>query len=195
MGEGRIVGGNFAQIQMVPWTCSLQYLGAHRCGCAIISPTVVLTAAHCANHIPGNSFHIRAGSDSKSRDGQLIPTLDVVIHPSFNETILEHDICVIFLASPLNTAVPEVSVIPMAAGGAPVINGTMALASGWGPYYENGTGSETLRYVEHPMFVLAECNQRLGGNLTHDMMCAGVDAGGVAACVGFQSPIRVESAP
>lgn len=187
MGEGRIVGGTFAPIASVPWTCSQQRLGSHRCGCAIISPTVTLTAAHCANHIPGNGFHIRAGSDSKSRDGQLIPTRDVAIHPQFNEAILEHDICVMFLESSLNTAMPGVSVIAMALGGSSLPSGTMSSVSGWGPSYENGSGNEILRSVTHPVYASFECNERHGGGLTHDMLCAGLDAGGAAACVSFRS--------
>lgn len=184
MSEGRIIGGNFAPIASVPWTCSQQRLGSHRCECAIISPTATITAAHCAYNIPGNGFYIRAGSDSKSRDGQLIPTIDVAIHPQFNEAILENDICVMFLASVLNTAIPAVAVINMVSSGSSLPSGTIALVSGWGPLYENGTGNEILRSIRHPVFAIAECRQRLGDDvtLTHDMICVGLDAGGVAAC-------------
>lgn len=84
----------------------------------------------------------------------------------------------------MNTALPGVAVIAMASGSNP--SGTIALVSGWGPLYENGTGSEILRSVTHPMFSVNECNERLGVSLTHDMICAGVDAGGLAACVRFQ---------
>lgn len=162
-------------------------MGSHRCGCAIVSAAITITAAHCTNHIPGNGFHIRAGSDSKNRDGQLIPTRDVSIHPQFNEITLEHDICVMFLASSFNTAVPSVSPITMQSGGASLPSGTMSMVSGWGPLYENGTGSEILRSVSHPVYSSLECNERHGGHhhMTHDMLCAGLDAGGAAACVSF----------
>lgn len=188
MGQGRIIGGDFVSITNVPWTCSQQYLGSHRCGCAIISPTAAVTAAHCANHIPGNGFEIRAGSDTKSRGGELIPTRDVAIHPSFNETILEHDICVMFLASPFNTALPGIAVIAMTSGGSSLPSGTMSMVSGWGPLHENGEASEVLRSVTHPVFSSLECGQRhQGRQTTHDMLCAGWDAGGAAACVRNQS--------
>lgn len=190
MVEGRVIGGNYAPITSVPWTCSQQHLGAHRCGCAIISPTVTLTAANCASHIPGNGFHIRAGSDSKNRDGQLIPTREVVIHPSFNEAILEHNICVMFLALPLNTAVPGVSVISMVAGGFSPAPDAPSSVSGWGPMYENGIGSEILRSVTHPIYTLYDCVVRHGSRITHDMMCAGLDAGGAAACVSFSVEVE-----
>lgn len=160
-------------------------MGSHRCGCAIVSAAITITAAHCANHISGNGFYIRAGSDSKNRDGQLIPTRDVSIHPSFNEINLEHDICVMFLASSFNTAVPGVSPITMQSGGASLPSGTLSTVSGWGPLYENGSGSEILRSVTHPVYSSLECGERHGGHhdMTHDMLCAGLDAGGAAACV------------
>lgn len=185
LGQGRIIGGTFVPITSVPWTCSQQYLGSHRCGCAIISPTAALTAAHCAIRLPGNGFYIRAGSDTKNRDGQLYQTRDVAIHPQFNETNLEHDICVMFVASPFNTALPGIAIIPMTSGGSSLPSGTMSTVSGWGPLYENGSGSEVLRSVSHPVFSSLECQQRHGPT-THDMLCAGLDAGGAAACVSFK---------
>ncbi len=183
MGQGRVVGGTYAPIETVPWTCSQQRLGSHRCGCALVAPAIAITAAHCASHIPGNGFYIRAGSDFKNRDGQLIPTRDVSIHPQFNESILEHDICVMFLAASFNIAVPSVSPIEMQSSGASLPSGTMSSVSGWGPFYEDGTGSEILRTVSHPVYASFECSERHGGGLTHDMLCAGLDAGGAAACV------------
>lgn len=184
LGQSRMIGGNYVPITSVPWTCSLQRFGAHRCGCVIISPTVTLTAAHCTNHIPGNGFYIRAGSDAKNREGQLVPTRDVVIHPTHNEATLQHDICVVFLASPLNTAVPEVSTIPLLSFSLPT--GTIATASGWGPIVENGPGSDLLRSVTHPVYSLNECGHRHGDRISHEMMCAGFDGGGAAACVSFE---------
>lgn len=43
----RIVGGQDTTIENSPWQCSLQYMGQHSCGCSIITPQIILTAAHC----------------------------------------------------------------------------------------------------------------------------------------------------
>lgn len=45
--DGRIVGGQDADIEDHPYQVSLQQYGAHICGGSIISPRHVLTAAHC----------------------------------------------------------------------------------------------------------------------------------------------------
>jgi len=45
---GRIIGGENAKPHSWPWQCSLQVNGyLHWCGCSVISPTWVITAAHC----------------------------------------------------------------------------------------------------------------------------------------------------
>lgn len=47
MLDGRIVGGDPTVIEEYNYQASLLYFSSHRCGAAIISPTYVLTAAHC----------------------------------------------------------------------------------------------------------------------------------------------------
>ena len=50
---GRIIGGHYARPHSWPWQCSLQ-LGrrhAHFCGCSVISPRWVASAAHCGYYV------------------------------------------------------------------------------------------------------------------------------------------------
>lgn len=45
----RIMGGHSIAIEDAPYQCSLQKIQIHACGCAIIKPNWVITAAHCLN--------------------------------------------------------------------------------------------------------------------------------------------------
>lgn len=43
----RIIGGDSISIEDAPYQCSLQKVSIHICGCAIIKPDWIITAAHC----------------------------------------------------------------------------------------------------------------------------------------------------
>lgn len=45
--DGRIVGGDLVSIEDYPYQVSVQLLGSHYCGGAIISDRYILSAAHC----------------------------------------------------------------------------------------------------------------------------------------------------
>lgn len=43
----RIIGGDETTIETVPYMVSITYHGNHICGGAIVSPNIVISAAHC----------------------------------------------------------------------------------------------------------------------------------------------------
>lgn len=43
----RIIGGDETTIEMVPYMVSITYHGKHICGGTIVSPKIVISAAHC----------------------------------------------------------------------------------------------------------------------------------------------------
>ena len=45
--QNRIIQGNEATPHSWPWMCSLQVYNEHVCGCSIVTPTWIITAAHC----------------------------------------------------------------------------------------------------------------------------------------------------
>lgn len=119
--QGRVIGGDAVSVNSFPWTLSLRHLGSHRCGASIISANRALSAAHCAHGIDGDAFEVRAGSTQHGTGGQLVSTSDVIIHPQFNSTTFNNDICVIWLSSPLNLQPAGVAVVTMHTPGAGII--------------------------------------------------------------------------
>lgn len=57
MLDGKIVGGEAADIEEYPYQASLQYALSHICGAVIISENYVVTAAHCTSgYVTSNSM-------------------------------------------------------------------------------------------------------------------------------------------
>nr|CAD7268460.1 unnamed protein product [Timema shepardi] len=48
-GDLRIIGGELASDNQFPYQVSLSISGYHVCGGSILTPTIVLTAAHCVH--------------------------------------------------------------------------------------------------------------------------------------------------
>ncbi|XP_037029540.1 trypsin-3-like [Bradysia coprophila] len=188
----RIVGGTTTPIEQVPYIVSMQRFGAHRCGGGIISPTRILTAAHCLYAwtgtgwapIPPSELSVRAGSSSSTTGGQLIQVASYVNHPLYNENTLDNDITVMHLVSALDLSPAGVAIIGLPAQNAGVAAGTSARVSGWGALWEGGPGSVALQAVNVPVVTNAECNASYGGGITNGMICAGFPEGGRDACQG-----------
>jgi len=183
MGPGRIVGGDLVPITQIPYIVSMQRLGSHRCGGAIVSANRVVSAAHCTVNIAGNGFSLRAGSAASQSGGQVIVTTNVINHPAYNANTLNNDICVMILASSFELSA-SVATIGRPAQGAGTPAGVMALVSGWGAVCEGCAGSAQVRAVSKPVVANAECNTAVGGGISAQKLCAGLDGGGVDACQG-----------
>lgn len=90
---------------------------------------------------------------------------------------MENDISVLYLAGPLNLALPGIAAIAMPVQGAGTAVGTSARVSGWGALYEDHPGVDYLRYVYVPVISNAECNVLYGGEIYAGMICAGFPNG------------------
>lgn len=106
----KIVGGESAVDSSWGWAVSLQLNSnnAHFCGGAIISPSYIITAAHC---IPSSSFIIQyarvvVGINKLSETGSTIAQersiVSVVLHPGYNDNTKVNDIAVLRLNRPLD---------------------------------------------------------------------------------------------
>ena len=98
----RIVNGLIVKPHSFPWAVSLQYKGIHDCGGVIIDQWHILTAAHCLDYSNDlDNYFVRVGAHDQSSSGQLIPTMQLIIHPNYDETRSTNDIGIIKLATPI----------------------------------------------------------------------------------------------
>ncbi|KAL7463693.1 hypothetical protein ACHAXS_004052 [Conticribra weissflogii] len=112
----RIIGGDAAAMGRYSYAVSLQDDIGHFCGGSLITPDVVLSAAHCA----GPDFEVVIGRhDLESSHGEVIQVISEVRHPNYDESTTNNDFHLIFLENPVsisyklvnlnsNSAVPSV---------------------------------------------------------------------------------------
>ncbi|XP_078600937.1 trypsin-3-like [Branchiostoma floridae x Branchiostoma japonicum] len=184
----RIVGGEEAKPGSWPWQVSVRYYTSYPCGGSIIAPNWIVTAAHCfggdTNPKP-KDWKIRVGSHYKNKKDLNQPDLDVIkviVHKQYNSRTVDNDIALMKLSSSI-TFDDYASPVCLPTVDAP--DGTMCYVTGWGD--TKGTGSDdVLRQAKVPVMSSKTCSSRsyYGGLVTHNMICAGYEQGGVDACQG-----------
>ncbi len=136
---GAIVGGTNLDIARAPWTVSLFRRDAprgHFCTATILSPTAVVTAAHCvkSGEIQPGQLFVRAGVTSRHNPaGQNIGVRSITRHPGFSDArpgVRAPDIAVLHLRRRLTF---NDQVRPIAIATPTQVAATRrAVVSGWG---------------------------------------------------------------
>jgi len=188
--DRRIIGGNAVDISDFKWQVALirgyapEPMRSQFCGGTLIAADIVLTAAHCVdNNIvrkEANRIDIVAGTAFYASGGERIHVDAIFIHPQWNANTNDYDFAILKLSSKSVMGAP----IPLQAQ-APVV-GSLAEVSGWGALSEGGTSSPDLLAAQLPIVSLDECNKKdsYNGELTSEMLCAGMRDGGIDSCQG-----------
>jgi secreted trypsin-like serine protease len=85
--------------------------GTSTCTGSLITPTVILTAAHCTDGPPPggqDSYLAFFGTDGQKMQGQTEKVIQIVPHPQYDGDSRDHDVGVMILAKPV--AVPPLTV-------------------------------------------------------------------------------------
>lgn len=184
MPDLRIINGLSAPETRYPYAASLQYNDQHFCGGSLVSPNVVITAAHCTS-TPTKITLGRYDLDSPSDyDYEVMDVVEKIIHPYYDKAVVENDLALLVLER--DSVHPYVG-----------INGDVAVPSGgdrlavmgWGDVDPSEYGQKTsdeLRETDVWYMPNGECEESEGyvktnegvlfgsyeGSITSSMMCA-----------------------
>ncbi|CAF4095081.1 unnamed protein product, partial [Rotaria sp. Silwood2] len=134
----RIIGGENAVEQTWSWAVSLRSTQEHFCGGSILSPSFIITAAHCFNDKTDlKSITILAGSVNlkpSSKDSPQIRSIARIYkHPNYNPITYENDLTLIHLSSPLDMEHGNIKPICLPSGIVPQPSNNISMvAVGWG---------------------------------------------------------------
>lgn len=198
----RIIGGTGASTQQEPWMVALgsrsvygDYRSGQFCGGTLVSPTKVVTAAHClydeSTMRPADRPDLRVivgRTDLSTSAGSEVAVSQVWVDPDYSMNSNMWDVAVLTLAVPQ----PDRAVLPLVDQGAttPYAPGTAATVYGWGDTRGDGRYPMTLHSVQVPMIADSTCARDYPGGpngafQARTMVCAGEQAhGGRDACQG-----------
>lgn len=190
----KIVGGVLAPDGARPWQVSLAVgwianpAQAHFCGGSIYNSKWIVTAAHCLNGLDAKNVNVIVGTNKLAPGVMRLNAVRLLIHGQYNDATHDQDIALVELYDPiaLGPRAKEIALIQGSGEASVLVPDAKLLVSGWGATQEGGDTVSTLREVEVPFVARETCNDPLSynGDVTKNMICAGVAAGGRDSCQG-----------
>ncbi|MFJ6940315.1 S1 family peptidase [Streptomyces sp. NPDC101132] len=184
-----IIGGKEQSDGAYPWMAALLSKGTASpvqrqfCGGSLISPDVILTAAHCVTGANAKQLEVTVGRTvlSKKSQGQLRSVRTIVSHPRYVKGDEAFDLALLELERPVTGIVPVK--LPTAGTDALLRPGAKAKVIGWGNTDTDLTHyPDRLRGVSVPLLSHPECKATYPGYNQAVNVCAGVE--GKDSCQG-----------
>lgn len=179
-----IVGGTTTTTSAYPFMMQITDAAQDQfCGGTLVSPTKVVTAAHCMVGETTSSVRVVGGRTYlNGGDGTVARVSRIWIHPDYRRVTRGDDVAVLTLSAPM----PYATASYVSASDTGVYAaGTTARVLGWGTTSSGGSSSNQLRTATVPTVSDASCTDSYRNRYVRsDMVCAGYAAGGVDTCQG-----------
>ncbi|MEV8530762.1 serine protease [Streptomyces sp. NPDC051211] len=186
--DALIIGGSQASIKQYPYMAQVFSTDSQNrgyfCSGAVVSPTKILTAAHCVVNRNWKKGAVVTGAthraDSSSLyGGKVFAVKKAWAHPAYNASKIDNDVAVLTLAKPTNAKPIKVTTSSDKASYKP---GTSALALGWGRTSSKSPNlSPNLKKAWMPIQADSKCSSpNVWGNrfIKGHMLCVGKPASG-----------------
>lgn len=187
-----VIGGSDASIAESPWQVAFIINEGTVCSGSFLSPTKIVSAAHCFVGIPQGQVQAFAGITTLSdrSNASRLSIASIANHPGFSFATYANDIAIVTLSKPAPVALTTRTIaLPVAQEAAAwPAAGTSALISGWGETVRDSTvASNTLQSAQVQVLAGpgdANCGSYGGVFIPSDQICAGGDNGSIDACSG-----------
>jgi Trypsin len=201
-----VVGGQESSISQFPWQVFV-YLPSEKieCGGSILTPTTILTAAHCVDHqgtttpYPAGDVMIMAGASNVNQFAPPAAEMRFVAairtHPYYTPPPnIKDDAAVLTLTEPL-TLSSTVRAIPLVATGATPAAGTALSVSGYGKEEGSETAQPSGKLFAASLIALSSdaCRSAVGEPNSAVLLCAVSPT--AATCQGDSGGPLTEGSP
>ncbi|MER6345838.1 S1 family peptidase [Streptomyces sp. NPDC001595] len=179
-----IVGGTTTTTSAYPFMMQITDASQNQfCGGTLVSPTKVVTAAHCMVGETTSGVRVVGGRTYlNGTNGTVARVSKIWIHPNYTTATRGEDVAVLTLS----TSMPYATAKYVASTDTSVYTaGTTARVLGWGTTSQSGSSSNQLRTATVPIVSDTSCRGSYGSDyVAAEMVCAGYSSGGVDTCQG-----------